>query len=342
MTSRVGVLRTATGLAEADRACSTSSPASAAEAVDLESWETTNLLTVSTALADAAALREETRGSHWREDFPERDDARFAGHFDVVMRDGETELAFVPSPATDRAVIVHDELRAPPRLDRRRLDCAASPTAAARRGRCPTDDVTSDRPPSPADARGAGVFAAREAGVVAGLGSRRAGLRRRHGRRPSRSPTGVPDGTRVAPGDVGDAGRRPDPRPAHRRAHRAQLRLPPLRASPPPPRAWVDALEGTGARVLDTRKTLPGWRALQKYAVRCGGGVNHRMSLSRPGDGQGQPRRRRRRRGAGLRGGPRGLPRPAGRGRGHRPRPAARAPRRRLHRDPARQHAAPR
>jgi nicotinate-nucleotide pyrophosphorylase (carboxylating) len=43
---------------------------------------------------------------------------------------------------------------------------------------------------------------------------------------------------------------------------------------------WVAALEGTGAQVLDTRKTLPGWRALQKYAVRCGGGVNHRFSLS--------------------------------------------------------------
>jgi nicotinate-nucleotide pyrophosphorylase (carboxylating) len=42
---------------------------------------------------------------------------------------------------------------------------------------------------------------------------------------------------------------------------------------------WVDALDGTRARVLDTRKTLPGWRALQKYAVRCGGGVNHRFSL---------------------------------------------------------------
>ena len=43
---------------------------------------------------------------------------------------------------------------------------------------------------------------------------------------------------------------------------------------------WVAALEGTRARVLDTRKTLPGYRALQKYAVRCGGGVNHRFSLS--------------------------------------------------------------
>ncbi|MGZ4450713.1 MAG: carboxylating nicotinate-nucleotide diphosphorylase, partial [Nocardioides sp.] len=44
--------------------------------------------------------------------------------------------------------------------------------------------------------------------------------------------------------------------------------------------AWVDALAGTRARVLDTRKTLPTYRALQKYAVRCGGGVNHRFSLS--------------------------------------------------------------
>jgi nicotinate-nucleotide pyrophosphorylase (carboxylating) len=44
-------------------------------------------------------------------------------------------------------------------------------------------------------------------------------------------------------------------------------------------RQWADAIEGTRARVRDTRKTLPGLRALQKYAVRCGGGVNHRMSL---------------------------------------------------------------
>jgi nicotinate-nucleotide pyrophosphorylase (carboxylating) len=45
-------------------------------------------------------------------------------------------------------------------------------------------------------------------------------------------------------------------------------------------RRWVDAVSGTGARIRDTRKTLPGLRELQKYAVRCGGGVNHRMSLS--------------------------------------------------------------
>jgi nicotinate-nucleotide pyrophosphorylase (carboxylating) len=44
-------------------------------------------------------------------------------------------------------------------------------------------------------------------------------------------------------------------------------------------RRWVDAVAGTGASVRDTRKTLPGLRALEKYAVRCGGGVNHRMAL---------------------------------------------------------------
>jgi nicotinate-nucleotide pyrophosphorylase (carboxylating) len=43
--------------------------------------------------------------------------------------------------------------------------------------------------------------------------------------------------------------------------------------------AWVDAVQGTKAKVRDTRKTLPGLRALQKYAVRVGGGVNHRLGL---------------------------------------------------------------
>ncbi|CAM5692675.1 nicotinate-nucleotide diphosphorylase (carboxylating) OS=Streptomyces alboniger OX=132473 GN=CP975_19780 PE=3 SV=1 [Streptomyces alboniger] len=45
-------------------------------------------------------------------------------------------------------------------------------------------------------------------------------------------------------------------------------------------RAWADVLDGTKAKVRDTRKTTPGYRALEKYAVRMGGGVNHRMSLS--------------------------------------------------------------
>lgn len=44
-------------------------------------------------------------------------------------------------------------------------------------------------------------------------------------------------------------------------------------------RAFVDAVAGTSATIYDTRKTTPGWRLLEKYAVRCGGGCNHRMGL---------------------------------------------------------------
>jgi nicotinate-nucleotide pyrophosphorylase (carboxylating) len=42
---------------------------------------------------------------------------------------------------------------------------------------------------------------------------------------------------------------------------------------------FVEAVAGTGAQILDTRKTTPGWRHLEKYAVQCGGGVNHRVGL---------------------------------------------------------------
>jgi nicotinate-nucleotide pyrophosphorylase (carboxylating) len=45
-------------------------------------------------------------------------------------------------------------------------------------------------------------------------------------------------------------------------------------------RRYVDAIQGTHARVLDTRKTVPGLRALEKYAVQCGGGTNHRIDLA--------------------------------------------------------------
>jgi nicotinate-nucleotide pyrophosphorylase (carboxylating) len=44
-------------------------------------------------------------------------------------------------------------------------------------------------------------------------------------------------------------------------------------------RQYVDAISGTSAKILDTRKTLPGWRKLEKYAVTCGGGQNHRLGL---------------------------------------------------------------
>src|SRR6478736_6150744 len=103
MTSHVGVLRSAEGLADASRLVDKLAGVPAA-GIDQESWETTNLLTISGALADAAALREETRGSHWRQDHPERIDAEFAGHFDVAMSDGASTVEFLAAPATDGPV----------------------------------------------------------------------------------------------------------------------------------------------------------------------------------------------------------------------------------------------
>jgi succinate dehydrogenase/fumarate reductase flavoprotein subunit len=50
-----------------------------------EGWETSNQLTVAIALTAAARAREETRGAHWRDDFPKRDDVRWAGHLDVRL-----------------------------------------------------------------------------------------------------------------------------------------------------------------------------------------------------------------------------------------------------------------
>ncbi|MGH3353536.1 MAG: L-aspartate oxidase [Nocardioides sp.] len=100
MTTKVGVLRNETGLAEAVSDLEQLGQEPATE-IDPAAWEATNLLTVSLALARSALLREETRGSHWREDFAERDDARFAGHFDVRLRGGDTVATFTPAPSTD-------------------------------------------------------------------------------------------------------------------------------------------------------------------------------------------------------------------------------------------------
>jgi nicotinate-nucleotide pyrophosphorylase (carboxylating) len=141
----------------------------------------------------------------------------------------------------------------------------------------PTEDVTSVAT-IPAEQRDAGVFAAREAGTVAGLGVAQLVFETVLG--PEVEVTErVPDGTRVAPGDV--VLRVAGPTRGLLTAERTALNYAShLSGVATATARWVDALEGTRARVLDTRKTLPGWRHLEKYAVRCGGGLNHRMSLS--------------------------------------------------------------
>ena len=93
MTRGVGVLRSAAGMAEAAEglaglAAAHPDDTSKGESPQVETWEATNLHLVATALAAAARLREETRGCHWREDFPDRDDARWNTHLISRQQDG--------------------------------------------------------------------------------------------------------------------------------------------------------------------------------------------------------------------------------------------------------------
>ena len=130
----------------------------------------------------------------------------------------------------------------------------------------------------PAEARGEAVFAAREPGVVAGLGIAAMVFAYVLDRDVVVSDR-LADGTRVAAGDV--VLRVAGPVRGLLTAERTALNFAShLSGVATATARWVAALEGTRARVLDTRKTLPGYRALQKYAVRCGGGVNHRFSLT--------------------------------------------------------------
>ncbi|MCW2758440.1 MAG: aspartate oxidase, partial [Nocardioidaceae bacterium] len=99
MTGRVGVLRNADGISSALESLA-QLVAKRTDDSRTEAWQVTNLLTVSTALANAALLRQETRGSHWREDFPERDDAQWDGHIDTVLVDGELVATYHPAGVT--------------------------------------------------------------------------------------------------------------------------------------------------------------------------------------------------------------------------------------------------
>ncbi|OZM76297.1 carboxylating nicotinate-nucleotide diphosphorylase [Pseudonocardia sp. MH-G8] len=128
----------------------------------------------------------------------------------------------------------------------------------------------------PADAVAVAAFATREAGVLAGLPAVRAVLDEvvdSYEVLDARA-----DGERLAAGDVVLTVRAPVR--ALLTAERTALNLLcHLSGVATATADWVDAVAGTGARIRDTRKTLPGLRLLEKYAVRCGGGVNHRLGL---------------------------------------------------------------
>ncbi len=129
----------------------------------------------------------------------------------------------------------------------------------------------------PAGSVAVGEFRTRPAGTLAGVGVAVRVLERVCGDALEVLDARA-DGDRLRPGDVALAVRAPLATllTAERTALNLLCQLSGVATATS---AWVDAVAGTRARIRDTRKTVPGLRALQKYAVRCGGGVNHRMSL---------------------------------------------------------------
>ena len=205
-------------------------------------------------VAESALARRESRGAHFRSDFPIEDEA-FAGA-------RRPRAAAASRGSSDGA-------------DRRSRSTASSRAALAEdvgAATCTTEGVV------PADARCRAELLLEEPGVVCGVARR---ARRLPGARPGRR----------ASRRCSTEGTRDRRRPRASRDSRARR----ARSSPASaPRStcsagsagiatltarYVDAVDGTGATILDTRKTTPGLRALEKYAVRCGGGANHRFGL---------------------------------------------------------------
>jgi nicotinate-nucleotide pyrophosphorylase (carboxylating) len=129
----------------------------------------------------------------------------------------------------------------------------------------------------PAGAAGTADVIARQAGVIAGVPVALAVLDAA-GLPPGRARVQCPDGGAVRPGGL--VLTITGPLRALLTAERTLLNLMShLSGIATATRAWADALAGTAAIVRDTRKTTPGLRQLDKYAVRCGGGANHRLGL---------------------------------------------------------------
>ena len=352
MTARAGVLRSADGLA-APRSTRSDELAGAAAGDGRPGrlGDHQPAHRSARSLAEAALLREETRGSHWREDFPERDDAGQSGHHDWWLRRRARRPRSGPSAPTDLTVAARPTI-------------ARTSYARPAGARCSTSCADAGLDP---DAVYATVVAALDEDLPGGavdVTSEPRSPPTGHGRRATSPPASrasspgsasprwssyamgaavevtdrVPDGTPVAAGDV--VMRVSGPTRGLLTAERTALNF----ASHLSGVATATSPLGGGAR----RAPAPGsstparrcrrYRALQKYAVRCGGGINHRFSLSDMAmvkdnhvvaAGGVVPAYEAVRA---------AYPDAPGRGRGHRPRPAARAPRGGLRPDPARQH----
>ena len=263
-------------------------------------WEATGLHAVATALVRAAALREETRGAHWREDHPDADDG----------------LARPPRHHPHR----HDRRRGAARVTLSAPTLAALAAARARPGRTSRTSPGAPSPRTspaastsrasrrcPAAARGVAAFVpAARRGCVAGIAVAMAVLDVRRRVTPDRRPTAAT----VPAGRAGAASRRRPVRdPAHRRAQRPQPALPPVRRRDADPALGRRRRGHRRARSATPARPRPGLRALEKYAVRAAAGRTTGWALSDAALVKDNHVRRGRRRRRGLRGGPRGASR---------------------------------
>jgi nicotinate-nucleotide pyrophosphorylase (carboxylating) len=280
MSKHVGVLRTSEGMNAVDGVVSTLVGHLAPEVEPSRAtWEATNLLTVAAAMVAAARARTESRGCHRRLDHPEPL-SEWLVHLDERL-DQNGAAVVLGGPLSKKLQVLHPmSSGTTARLRAAGLDPAY--VAAVVRAAIDEDlagglDVTSFAT-VPAEQRSRGVFAAREHGVVAGLAIAAAVIEMVCGSEASDFTYLASDGDRVSRGPLAEV---TAPTRLLLTAERTALNLLcHLSGVATLTSKWADALQGTQARVRDTRKTLPGLRALQKFAVRCGGGVNHRMSLS--------------------------------------------------------------
>ena len=283
MTDGVGVLRSQ---ASVDAALKTLGDLPLDGAPGVDAWEATALHTVASLIAAAAGLRTETRGCHWREDFA---DAAPFWEVHIVHQmapDGvvTTQQVLHPWPAlADLPVVAAaapvDVLSVATRTSL--LDAGLDPDAVVALVRMSVTedldggvDVTSVST-VPADLQGTADVVPRQNGTLAGVAVAAAVFETLD----LTTSITVKDGTRVTKGDV--VLTVTGPVRALLTAERTALNLLcHLSGIATLTSTWVDTVQGTSARIRDTRKTTPGLRALEKYAVRAGGGVNHRMSLS--------------------------------------------------------------
>ncbi|GAA1462112.1 L-aspartate oxidase [Nocardiopsis exhalans] len=303
MSRDAGVLRTGEGLAElVARLDDLAAPAEHV-APDVAAWEATNLLTVARLVAAAARHRTESRGSHQRADAPEpRPELRVRPvvvrlEGDSIVTTDETWQPSLPPALVAELDTIAFPLARPEAPSEGHVEARAEftlPWTAPHQSHVDTvrralaEDLTAGPridvttvATIPADQVRTAHVVARADGTVSGLPLAELvfWLVAEGALEVSRQAS---DGDSVKRGDVlmTVTARTRDLLTAERTALNLLTHMSGIATAT---RTWTDAVVGTGARIRDSRKTTPGLRALDKYAVRCGGGVNHRYSLSDAG-----------------------------------------------------------